>query len=207
MFHLFTVENSTYKVLKNIFTLDFIANNFALAGGTSLALQIGSRVSVDLDFFAPNKFDTDELDNYLSKELGSEYILTNMSKRMLFCYISGVKCDFVFEPAQPLEPFITFDGIRVYSVKDIAAMKLHTICGRGKKKDFFDIYSLLEIHRWGTMVEWFIEKYNSEQQFFLIRSIFYFEDANNDPEIISFDPYISDWQKIKQIIIDKVSQQ
>jgi predicted nucleotidyltransferase component of viral defense system len=200
----FTVETSTFKIIQEVFQVDFVSENFALAGGTSLALQIGSRISIDLDFFSPIPFETEFLDKQLNQEFENEYVLTNRSKRMLFCYIKGVKCDFVYEPAKVLEPFQKHEGIIVYSVKDIAAMKLHTICGRGKKKDFFDVYFLLEKYDWSTLLSWFIEKYNEEQQYFLYKSISYFEDAENDPDIISFPPFINDWKKIKKIILDKI---
>jgi hypothetical protein len=37
------------------------ASGFALAGGTSLALRFGHRVSVDLDFFTSGDFDPEKL--------------------------------------------------------------------------------------------------------------------------------------------------
>ena len=56
MFHLFTVEEETYSLLKKIFAVKAINQQFALAGGTSLALQIGHRKSIDLDIFSPANF-------------------------------------------------------------------------------------------------------------------------------------------------------
>ena len=53
MFHLSTVEKETYATLKLIFSLPEIKENYALAGGTSLALQLGHRASIDLDIFSP----------------------------------------------------------------------------------------------------------------------------------------------------------
>lgn len=65
----------------------------------------------------------------------------SQSERMLFCYLNKVKCDFVHEPFPLINPFLEERGVKFYSLEDIAAMKMHTICGRGKKKDFFDIYA------------------------------------------------------------------
>lgn len=56
MLHLTTVDTATYSLLKKIFETAIIKNNFALAGGTSLALQIGHRRSVDLDLFCTQPF-------------------------------------------------------------------------------------------------------------------------------------------------------
>jgi predicted nucleotidyltransferase component of viral defense system len=102
--------------------------------------------------------------------------------------------------AKLLEPFITVEGVNYFSVKDIAAMKLHTICGRGKKKDFFDIYALLQLYSRETLIGWFTEKYDGQQLFFLWRSILYFEDAEHDPDIDGFPPFTKNWQEIKEFI-------
>ncbi|MFT3949577.1 MAG: nucleotidyl transferase AbiEii/AbiGii toxin family protein [Agriterribacter sp.] len=143
MLHLSTIDTATWLLLKEIFITEIIKNNFALAGGTSLALQIGHRKSIDLDIFSTQPFDVKELEIILTTCTNFSFKYSGNNSRMLFGHINHVKCDFIHEPAKLLEPFIVADGINYFSVKDIAAMKLHTICGRGKKKDFFDIYALL----------------------------------------------------------------
>ena len=79
-------------------------------------------------------------------------------------------------------------------------MKLHTICGRGKKKDFFDVYALLQLYSRETLIEWFTQKYDDKQLFFLWRSILYFEDAENDPDIEGYPPFTKNWKEIKEFI-------
>lgn len=54
------VEASTLELLKELSTLPAL-QNFTLVGGTSLALQIGHRKSIDLDFFTTQPFKPDEL--------------------------------------------------------------------------------------------------------------------------------------------------
>ncbi|MEO6254277.1 MAG: nucleotidyl transferase AbiEii/AbiGii toxin family protein [Ferruginibacter sp.] len=66
MLHLTTVDSNTYALLQQIFTVEIIKNNFALAGGTALALQIGHRKSIDLDIFNTQAFDVKELEIILS---------------------------------------------------------------------------------------------------------------------------------------------
>lgn len=119
---------------------------------------------------------------------------------MLFSFINKIKCDFVNEPFPLLEPFFEQDGIRLYSLKDIAAVKMHTICGRGRKKDFFDIYVLLQLFGWKEMLKWFEQKYGSSQLFYLWKSITYFIDAEHDPDIVGFSPYKATWSEVKKII-------
>lgn len=200
MLHLSTVDSALYELLPKIFRTAIIKNNFALAGGTSLALQIGHRKSIDLDIFSPGQFDVKELEIILSTSNDYTFNYMGNNTRMLFGNINNIKCDFVNEPATLLESFIVIDGVNYFSVKDIAAMKLHTICGRGKKKDFFDVYALLQLYNREKLIEWFTQKYDETQLFFLWRSILYFEDAENDPDIAGYSPFTKNWDEIKKFI-------
>ena len=200
MLHLSTVDNTIYGLLQKIFKTEIIKNNFALAGGTSLALQIGHRKSIDFDIFCTHQFDVKELEIILSTSSHYTFNYAGNNTRMLFGNINGIKCDFVNEPAILLEPFILADGVNYFSIADIAAMKLHTICGRGKKKDFFDVYALLQLYSREKLIKWFTQKYDETQLFFLWRSILYFEDAENDPDIEGYSPFTKNWDEIKKFI-------
>ncbi len=200
MFHLSTIEPETYATLKTIFSVDEISKSFALAGGTSLALQLGHRKSIDLDIFSPTIFDTSNLEKFFYSEATFDFQLSNRNRSMLFCYIKKVKCDFICEPAKLIKPFFDYDGVFYFSIEDIAAMKMHTICGRGKKKDFFDIYVLIENFGWKNLLKWFELKYGDSQFYFLWRSISYFADADEDPEINSLAPYAKSWEDVKEFI-------
>lgn len=200
MLHLSTIEPETYSTLKAIFSVEEINKSFALAGGTSLALQLGHRKSIDLDIFSPTPFDTELMEQLFSSQLNFDFKLTNRNRTMLFSYINGVKCDFICEPAKLIKPFNHIGGINYFDVEDIAAMKMHTICGRGKKKDFFDIYVLTENFGWKNMLKWFELKYGASQFYFLWRSISYFTDADEDPDITTIAPYNKSWEEVKEYI-------
>ena len=60
MLQLRTIEPSTLGLLKRLNQEPLLADNF-LVGGTSLALQLGHRFSVDLDMFTQKNFDADLL--------------------------------------------------------------------------------------------------------------------------------------------------
>ena len=200
MFHLSTVEEETFKLLKSVFEIPFVYDQFALAGGTSIALQTGHRKSIDLDFFSEQQFIPTDLENLLAGNRMWNYEPIGTNQRMLFCNINHIKCDFVNEPFPIIKPFDLVDGIKLYSLQDIAAMKLHAICGRGKKKDFFDIYVLLKLFSWKEMLEWFELKYGQSQLFFLWKSISYFDDAESDVDIRGMKPYTATWDDIKSLI-------
>lgn len=200
MYHLSTVDPYTFELLKEVFAFGFVKDQFALAGGTSLALQTGHRKSIDLDFFSEKPFIPLDIENVLAGNKAWRYEPIGRGETMLFCFINKIKCDFVNDPFPLLEPFVEKEGIRLYSLKDIAAMKMHTICGRGKKKDFFDIYVLLQLFDWKEMLMWFEQKYGSSQLFYLWKSITYFNDAEHDPDIVGFAPYTAAWPKVKEVI-------
>lgn len=205
MLHLTTIDADTYSILQKIFRIAIIRNGFALAGGTSLAIQIGHRKSLDLDIFSPDDFDVRELEIVLATNADFSFHYLGNNSRMLFGNVNNIKCDFIQEPATLLEPFSVADGINYFSVKDIAAMKLHTICGRGKKKDFFDVYALLQLYGREKLIEWFVHKYDEKQLFFLWRSILYFDDAENDPDIEGFAPFTMKRKEIKEFIKSEFS--
>ena len=117
-------------------------NELRLVGGTSLALQYGHRQSVDLDFFGHLNTDQDKLIAIL-KDIGS-LIVTNKTPNILQTIINNVKIDFVeYGFYKWIDEPVIEDGFFLASDKDIAAMKINAIIGRGSKKDFIDLYVLL----------------------------------------------------------------
>jgi predicted nucleotidyltransferase component of viral defense system len=113
-------------------------SNYNLVGGTALALQLGHRNSVDIDLFGNYDIDADLFTNKIS-EFGS-VTTTQSSKNILITKINEIKVDFVNYKYPLLSDDLLVDGIRMLSAKDIAAMKLNAIVGRGSKKDFIDLY-------------------------------------------------------------------
>jgi predicted nucleotidyltransferase component of viral defense system len=138
MLHLNTIDITVYNILTKLTSFDYLSH-FALAGGTSLALQIGHRKSIDIDLFAFEDSDFREISVFLENSFDN-IIIRKTSPVFIFCHINSVKCDFVKHSNHKLiKPCFVQEGIRLFSVEDIVAMKLHAICGRGSKKDFYDI--------------------------------------------------------------------
>ena len=149
MLHLTTVDSNTYALLQQIFTVEIIKNNFALAGGTALALQIGHRKSIDLDIFNTQKFDVKELEIILSNSEKFKFLYTGNNSRMLFGFIDNIKCDFVNEPAVLINPFIEIEGVNYFSIADIATwpwVRLHNWAG-------VNIDDLPHLKRWVAVME------------------------------------------------------
>jgi hypothetical protein len=169
---------------------------FNLVGGTSLALQIGHRVSIDIDLFG--KSDIDEY-TFLEalKSFGTVQVLKK-SKNILICSVNGVKIDFVNYNYSLLQPIQNIEKIRLVSLRDIAAMKLNAIAGGGSKKDFIDLFFLLKHFSLSEMLGFYNEKYKDGSEFMVRKSIGYFEDADREETPIIYENIT--WVEMKKYI-------
>ena len=190
-----TVSPELLELLKKISTSELFKDYF-LVGGTSLALQIGHRNSIDLDFFA--KKDIDELVFMEELEKFGKVIKVTGTKNVLICKVNGIKIDFVNHIYQFIDEPLIVEGIKLASKKDISAMKLNAIEGRGTKKDFIDLYFLLNYFSLSEIITFYREKYVNHTDFMMLKSLTYFDDADNYPEPEMFQNF--DWEMAKQKI-------
>ena len=169
-----TVEQSTLVLLKQLQQLPLLSD-CRLVGGTALALQLGHRHSVDLDFFGQVEVDAQVVVHELEEQF--DVFIENQSKRVTVFKINGVKVDVVNYPFEWLEPPIEIEGVKMAGLKDIAAMKLEAVTNRGTKKDFVDVYFLLQHFTLQQMLDLYKKKFIRGSVFNVIRSLVYFEDA------------------------------
>jgi len=135
--------------------------DFRLVGGTALSLQLGHRMSDDIDLF------TDA--NYGSIDFGliKEYLIKN------FPYVSGdmggnpgmgksylvgaddedyVKVDIYYSMDPFFQPLVFEDNVRMATIEEITAMKVDIIQRKGRKKDFWDLHELMEFYSIDQMI-------------------------------------------------------
>ena len=174
--------------------------NFNLVGGTALALYEGHRLSVDIDLFGNSTID-EEIFTSILKHKGNTIILSQSPKILIYS-IDGIKVDFVEYNFELIEPIKIIDGIRLVSKKDIAAMKLNAIAGRGSKKDFVDVYQLLKDFSLSEMLTFYAQKYPNGSEFMVLKSMLYFDDADNEPDPIMLRRIT--WNQIKEKIAVEV---
>jgi len=201
MLQSYTAEPILVSTLKQLMGLGFL-NDFYLVGGTALALQLGHRNSVDIDLFTHNDFDVDRLSNDLATHFGDAFQQTGSNKIMLFCFINNVKVDFVNNRTQLQFPLQHIEDIILADVKDIAPLKMKAIFGRGSKKDFIDLYVLLQEFEVEELLNLFKTKFPFIDIGQLLISMHYFGDAENDvlPKL-----YIdASWQEMKSFISKKI---
>lgn len=202
MLQLQTVEPATLELLRELQSLPFL-DKFYLVGGTAIALHLGHRMSIDLDLFSFEDFDSIELHEKLrSKYENVDEVVT--SNATLLCFINKIKTDFIRYKYPPNSPTIIEAGIRLLSLDDLVPMKLSAIAGRGKKKDFYDVYFLLRHYSIHQMIELYEAKFEAASVFHLLKSLVYFEDAEPDAEPILFEK--TTWTTVKKTIQQKVAK-
>jgi len=202
MLQLQTVEPNTLELLRSLMQKEYL-NSFVLVGGTALALQLGNRESIDLDMFSTADFSSNEVLSSLLNDY--QIVVNNQLTQTLISTINHVKVDFIKFHYPFIRPFVVIDNIRMASVEDIAAMKLDAVTGRGSKKDFYDLYFLLQQFSIDDLFSFYIEKYPHQTTFHVIRSLTYFEDAEIQPNPIVFDKTIT-WEIVKQKIITTIQE-
>ena len=188
------------ELLKKIMNEELFQDYF-LVGGTSLSLQIGHRNSIDIHLFGNCEINQSLFIEKL-KDFG-KVIVSQSAKNILITEVNGIKVDFVNYKYPLLSTSILIEKITMLSTVDIAAMKLNAIAGRGSKKDFIDLFFLLEIFSMRQMLDFYNKKYLDGSEFMVLKSLTYFEDADDqlNPKMLhkSFN-----WETCKQKIIAEV---
>ena len=180
--------------------------SFSLVGGTALSLRYGHRSSEDLDLFFHEKFDQQKLVNSLKEKFKKRFVYKQQQSTFgIFCFIDEIKVDLVYFPHLPVAEIETIENIRIYNDADIAAMKIQAILGRGKKKDFWDLYELLQHYSLQQIMDWHQQKYPSQMLAISIpHAITYFVDADESETPVSFKNQT--WEGIKKSIQGVVSE-
>jgi len=165
---------------------DELFTDYLLAGGTALALQTGFRGSEDIDMFALKKQDNVPILNYF-RENFSEVKVDYDNPGVLNLYIDGIKTDVCGIRGKLLETPIREDGIAMFSLNDIAAMKLSAVCGRKRAKDYIDIaYFLTNCFSLDTMLGLYKVKYSENDIFIVKKALLEYNKVN-----------LFEWEKVK----------
>ena len=158
MLHKETVSTEMWELLQKLMK-DEKLKDFNLVGGTALSLQIGHRLSIDIDLFTTKDFDEREL----LKHLATKYpavLINDMFNNTILLDMDKIKVDILSHQYPWQKPIETKDGIRLASLEDIGAMKLHAIFQSGTRiKDFIDMHFLLEHHPLKTYLNAYSNKY------------------------------------------------
>lgn len=173
-------------------------SRFYLGGGTAVALHLGHRRSLDLDWFTAEPMG-DPLS--LAQELragGVDFHTDALDRGTLHGRIGRVPVSF-FEYRYPLlQAPVRWEqsGSAVASLDDLACMKLSAVAQRGSKKDFLDIYALGLRHTpLDHMLELYWRKFSIEDVSSVLYGLVYFDDA--DRERTPWMLWEVDWRTVK----------
>lgn len=200
-----TVEPGTLSVLKLLMRIPEM-KDFHLVGGTALSLKYGHRISVDLDLFNCQPFENLLIEDTLFDFFGNEFKVRNSNPKIgIFSFIGEVKVDLVKHPFPLIKPVQIIEGIRFFSTEDIIAMKVQAILGRGKKKDFWDIFELLQHYSVADFIQFHRMKYQKQNLLISVpQALIYFGHAEESEDPVSLKGQT--WKKVKKSIEKKIRE-
>lgn len=199
----FIVHPDTFSLIQNLQKIAFL-KEFYLVGGTSLALQIGHRNSIDIDLFTQNSFSVEALKTELLKHFDLQ--VTYEFENTLMCFINNIKVDFISHKYDFVKEPITEEGITFLSKEDISAMKYNVIVQSGKRlKDFIDVYFLLNYFSIDEMSWFYKTKYPHMNRLIPLRALVYFDEINLEIDPPKLKKTLS-LSKIKKRINEAVLQ-
>lgn len=201
MLHFDTIEPQTLNLLKGLMREPLLKET-RLVGGTALALQLGHRSSIDIDLFGHFNCDDIQLRRMLATHGQLQVIAT--SENLKLFTLNDIKVDIVNYDSPWIDEVVEQDGLRLASVSEIAAMKVRAIVGCGTRKDFVDLYYLLQQFSIFQIMDLYHEKYPDFNDFIAVKSLTYFEDAEQAPMPMMHD--LTSWDTMKEQIKQSVKQ-
>lgn len=205
MLHPGVLSEKQQKVLKS---LSFLGKEgIYLAGGTALALYLNHRTSIDLDFYSQKSFRPEKMLSEFKKRFPT-VLLGQTLEDTLIITIEGIGLSLFYYPYKLIGPLVFFETISLASIEDIAAMKIAAIVQRGTRRDFIDVFYLLEKYSLEEIVKFVLWKYPGYQEMLILRALAYFEDAEEEGlerGIKIFAKNFS-WEKTKERIFEEVKK-
>jgi predicted nucleotidyltransferase component of viral defense system len=200
-----TVTENMRLVLTGFSQSEF-GDRFYLAGGTALALQIGHRISVDLDFFSPAE-DIPSIRPRLEKSLAAFQItLADSAWGNLVYLANSVRVGFYGYGFPLVAPLVEMEGARLASIEDIALMKLDALLSRATRKDFYDLYFVCQNIPLQHLFNLAPHKYPSVRDFEaqVTKRLVYFENAESESDPLLLDQI--KWSTVKEFFIQQAKE-
>ena len=196
----------TMREIMTAFGKNQIAEHFYLAGGTALALQIGHRRSVDLDFFSPD-LDIPSVVEPLRATLDKfSPILADSAWGNLVFVAEQVRIGFYGYGYPLIEPYVRVEGVSLASLTDIGLMKLDALLARASRKDFHDLYAICQRMPLQSLLDVAQQKFSHVRDFQAqaVRHLVYFEHAEQETPL----PLIEDvaWSHVKEFFQNQAKE-
>jgi hypothetical protein len=185
----------------------FAQYNAILAGGTALALHLGHRVSRDLDFFTERTFQVESVIAGI-RNRSRQFQIMSEGETYLVADVENIKVSLFGYPYPFLDKAIIYKGTRIAGILDIAAMKVIAIGQRGTKRDFVDLYYVLQEIPFHKIAGHMILRFGKARinPVHTGKSLVYFPDAESNPDPEYRKGKETDWERIKQFFKLHVKQ-
>jgi hypothetical protein len=203
--HWSTITPDMREVM-NGFGKSDIGSHFYLAGGTALALQIGHRTSMDLDFFSVD-LDIPTVRAALQHSL-LEFSpeLADSSWGNLVFVARNVRVGFYGYGYPLVETLSKIDNVLLAGVTDIGLMKLDTLLSRASRKDFHDLYAICQRIPLRALLDAIPQKFSHARDFEaqVVKHLIYFERAEPEAPV----PLIEEvsWNDVKAFFRTEASK-
>jgi Nucleotidyl transferase AbiEii toxin, Type IV TA system len=191
------------EAINIIESLSSYLDTFYLAGGTGLALQLGHRRSDDFDFFSDREFNPDSV---LARISPDKVFFTELGT--IHCELQGIRISLFYYDVPLIQPPLTWRGIKIAHYKDIVAEKVKTISQRGSKKDFIDLYAVLNLKCDVKQVcKLFKKRFTASDMnyYHVLKSLIFFEDAEQEPlPLMLLTGEDWKWESIKAFFLNNI---
>jgi hypothetical protein len=196
MLHPESVTPSLLELLRSLQGRNYLSG-FHLVDGTALAFVLNHRKSDDIDLFSNFDFDVAGLLENL--HIDYPFQIYSSSNNTLKGSIFDIRVDLLAHRYNYLQEPTTLNGINMLSLPDLAAMKLNAISTSGQRsKDFIDMYYLLEKYDLKSLLSFYKDKYDQQNETFLLKSLIYFEDVDlSDWPVLIKNPQLK-WTEVKK---------
>ena len=177
--------------------------DFGLVGGTSIALYLGHRRSIDFDLFSPKPIDILNIRSIILKDAEIEHtfvqreneftVLVNQVKITFLYFSYKLKFDKNFE-----------DIINLPSLSILSGMKAFALGRRSKWKDYVDLYFIIKELGLSTVIEEANRLFGNEFNEKLFRiQLSYFKDIDYSEEVEFMKGFDTERENIKQFLLEK----
>jgi hypothetical protein len=201
MLQIKTVRPACLALLEELMHVEEL-KSFRLAGGTALSLILGHRISIDLDLFTNRLFEVGEFTTFLKRHFGDRVLIHGTNRYGVFANIDDIKVDFLYRYEKFINDENVIQDIRLASLEDIAAMKIFATANRASKKDYYDLFELLNVYTFAQLIAFYVKMYTNYEVASLIKSLSGFEenDLEREPETLRQVT----WETVKSRVSEEI---
>lgn len=204
----FILENMHLEILneEQVELLPFIKKyikQYYLVGGTAIALHIGHRRSIDYDLFTEESVKVLGIKKQVAASKFTSNVIVQKADQIHFT-LNAVKVTFFQFPFFVEAEIYHKEYFRIPDLLSLAAMKAFALGGRGKWKDYVDLYYIIKNEFsindiCSKSMELFEGVFNPS---LFCKQLCYFEDISFEEQVEFMPGFDVDEKEVKEFLID-----